>query len=295
MEQQKSSTSKLKVAVIILLLLCVGSFGYIYKLTNDSKISTINTIKVVDEKTKAITELTALKNAYDVAIAENTSLSDQLIVERDRIIALLEQLKKSDGSVASLSGFKQQYIDLNGKMKVMMSQVSDLTQKNSFLKTSKDSTQDVLNTQRISNQVLSYKNVELSKKIEKGSKLALLNLKGVGVKLKSSGKEIIYDVASKINMVRISFTVAENQLSKSVDKEYYVQVIDPNNNVIGDKAKLTFDSNILVYSFILKVSYNGKTLDLAKEINGKDFLAGTYLINIFDQKELISNSYFILK
>jgi hypothetical protein len=43
------------------------------------------------------------------------------------------------------------------------------------------------------------------------------------------------DKARRADMLKVSFTIAENQFAKSGDKTYYVQVIDSKNNVLGDK------------------------------------------------------------
>jgi len=75
----------------------------------------------------------------------------------------------------------------------------------------------------------------LSKTVEKGSKLSVLNLKTAAFKLKSSGKQIETEKARKADILKISFTIAENSIAKSGDKTYYVQVIDGKNNVLGDK------------------------------------------------------------
>jgi hypothetical protein len=49
-------------------------------------------------------------------------------------------------------------------------------------------------------------------------------------------------------MFKISFTIAENQIAKSGDKVYYVQVIDSKNNVLGDKKIIDFGADTLTYS-----------------------------------------------
>jgi hypothetical protein len=42
-------------------------------------------------------------------------------------------------------------------------------------------------------------------------------------------------IKRRADVLKISFTIAENQIAKSGDKVYYVQVIDSKNNVLGDK------------------------------------------------------------
>jgi KaiC/GvpD/RAD55 family RecA-like ATPase len=53
--------------------------------------------------------------------------------------------------------------------------------------------------------------------------------------VRNSGKQIETDKASRADVLKISFTIAENQIAKSGDKVYYVQVIDSKNNVLRDR------------------------------------------------------------
>ena len=89
--------------------------------------------------------------------------------------------------------------------------------------------------------------------------------------------------------------VSEAVRSKKVDKEYYVQVIDSKNNVLGEKQTVSFGEKILTYSFISKVKYENKTVNVSEDLPGKDFAKGTYFVNVFDKNELVSKTSFSLK
>ena len=96
-------------------------------------------------------------------------------------------------------------------------------------------------------------------------------------------------------MLRISFTIAGNEIAQSGDKTYYVQVIDSKNNVLGQKKSENFDGNELTYSFTSTVKYENKTVQVSENLPGKDFAKGTYFVNVFDKGELVSKSSFVLK
>jgi hypothetical protein len=293
--ENQNSNSKLKSIIAILAVLLIGSLIYIFKLTSDAKeLQTVVTTNKSD-KEAVLKDLAALKSSYDQAIAENTSMSDELIAERDKVVKLMEELKKSKGDVASLSRFKQQYNALEVKMKNLMEEVAVLKVKNQELTTNLDSTKVVLEDSKKYNQVLVGQNEELAKTVEKGQKLSITNLKTAAYKLRSSGKQIETDKASRADVLQIKFTIAENKIAKSGDKVYYVQVIDAKNNVLGDKATITFGDTSLTYSFTSTVKYENKTVDVTEQLKGKDFAKGTYFVNVFDKEELISKSSFSLR
>jgi hypothetical protein len=95
--------------------------------------------------------------------------------------------------------------------------------------------------------------------------------------------------------LQISFTIAENKIAKSGDKVYYVQVIDAKNNVLGDKATVSFGDTNLTYSFTTTVKYENQTVNVKEQLPGKDFAKGTYFVNVFDKGELVSKSSFSLR
>jgi predicted RNase H-like nuclease (RuvC/YqgF family) len=293
--ENQNSNSKLKAIIAVLAFLLVGSLVYIFKMTSDAKTMQTVLTETKSEKESVLKDLSDLKTTYDAAIAENTSMSDELIAERDKVVKLIADLKKSKGDVNSLSKYKQQYISLEQKMKNLMQEVDVLKKENQTLTTNLDSTKVVLEDSKNYNQVLVGQNDELVKTVEKGSKLTITNLKTGSYKLRSSGKEVATDKASRTDILKINFTVAENKIAKSGDKVYYVQVIDSKNNVLGDKATITFGDTLLTYSFTTTVKYENQTVQVSENLKGKHFAKGTYFVNVFDKGELVSKTSFTLK
>lgn len=294
MESQQNNTS-LKAIIIVLALLLVGSLFYIYQLTSKTTELTTQVTVVKSEKESILKELGDLKATYDAAIAENTTMSDELIAERDKIVTLMAQLKKSKGDTASMAKYKEQFVALQTKMNALMQEVEVLKVQNKKLTTNLDSTTVVLEESKNYNKTLVGQNEELSKTVEKAAKLSVLNLKTLAYKKRSSGKEIETDKASRANMLKVSFTIAENSVAKSGDKNYYVQIIDSKNNVLGQKATVVFANQTLSYSFISTVKFENKTVQVQQDLSGKNFEKGTYFVNVFDKNELVSKTSFTLR
>jgi len=294
MENQKSSSS-LKAVVAILAILLVGSLVYIFKLTADTETVKTELNTTLSDKETVMKDLEELKSTYDAAIAENTSMSDELIQERDKVVNLMSDLNKSKGDVASLAKYRTQYNSLQGNMKVLIAENDELKKANTTLTAQRDSTVVVLGESKKYNEALTGQNEELSKVVEKAAKLTVLNTRGSAYKLKSSGKEVSTDKASRADVLKISYTIAENQVAQSGTKSYFVQVIDSKNNVLGDKKTENFGDNNLTYSFISNINYENKTIDVTENLRGKDFAKGTYYVNIFEKDKLVSKTSFTLK
>jgi len=291
-EQQNNSNSSLKIIIGILAVLLIGSLFYIYKISSDAKQVQTELTTTMTEKESVMKDLQELKATYDAGIAENTSMSEELIKERDKVVNLMNDIDKSKGDV---SKYKAELSKLQSNMKVLMAENESLKKQNTTLTAQRDSTVVVLGESKKYNEVLVGQNEELSKTVEKGSKLSVLNMQTAAYKIRSSGKQVATDKAGRADVLKISFTIAENQIAKSGDKEYYVQVIDSKNNVLGEKQTVNFDDKTLTYSFISKVKYENKTVNVSEDLPGKDFAKGTYFVNVFDKSELVSKTSFTLK
>lgn len=116
------------------------------------------------------------------------------------------------------------------------------------------------------------------------------------VKERNSGKQIETDKASRANKLKVSFIIAENQIASAGVRNYFVQIIDSKNNVIGEKRFIKIGDKELTYSFISEVRYQNKTVQVDKEIEGDDFEKGTYFVNVFNDKgENVSKTSFVLR
>ncbi len=294
MENQKSN-SNLKAVIAILAVLLVGSLVYIFKMTSDAKAMQTEISTTKSDKESVMKDLEELKARYDAAIAENTSMSDELIAEREKVVNLMSDLKKSKGDAASMAKYKSQYFSLESKMKALIAENETLKKDNATLTTQRDSTVTVLGEARKYNEVLVGQNEELSKTVEVAQKLTVSNLKTAAYKLRSSGKQIETEKARRADVLKISFNINENKVAKQGDKTYYVQVIDSKNNVLGEKKTESFGETSLTYSFLTTVKYENTSVDVSQDLPGQNFEKGTYFVNVFDKGELVSKSSFSLK
>jgi len=296
LNQSNPRNSGLKAAIVVLALLLMGSLAYVYKLNQDKNEVDSNLSKTMTEKEKFQVELEKKIAEYDTAIADNTALKGELEEEQAKIVELLEKIKKSNGSVAELSKYKNEYVKLKREMDNLIAENNVLKENNTKLTKNLDSTNVVLTNAKSANDTLVAKNENLSKTVEKAQKLSVLNLTTLAVKQRNSGKQIDTDKASRADVLKISFTIAENQVAKTGDRTYYVQVIDSKNNVLGEKKTATFGGTYLPYSFEKTIKYENKTVQVQEDLPVKSISAGSYFVNVFDKNgDLVSKNSFQLR
>jgi len=295
MSTNSNSNKGLKVGVVILSLLLLGAIGYIVKLSGDVNTTNTQLTTTMSEKEAVIADLEALKVTYDQAIASNTELSEELKVERDKVVQLLEEVKKEKANSASLGNYRKRYQELESKFNALVLENEELRFANEGLTQVIDSTNTMLVEEREYAQTLLGQNEELSKIVDEASKLSILNLKTGAYRVKNSGKEVETERAKRADILKVQFTVAENKVAKTGDKSYYVQVIDSKMNVLGERQNVTFGDQVLTYSFIATVDYNNSTVNVAENLKGENFEKGLYRVHIFDESELVASQSFTLK
>jgi regulator of replication initiation timing len=293
MENANNKNTGLKVAIGILLVLFIGTGVYTSKLYNDKKETEATLIK---EKEQVMTDLETMSKQYDVVIGENEAANRDLVEARARIQGLIDSLKISQNSVASLWSYKKKFLALREEMDELLTENEKLKIENSSLATSLDSTKIQLAERTMFTDSLLVQNTELSSVVENASMLQTVGLNGFGVIVRSSGKLVPTERASRSDKIQVCFTVAKNVVIGSGDKELYVQILDPNNTVLGANEQVQFGDNVINYSVISKFNYENKNLNICEFVSPNDkFAKGKYTVNVYNQKELISTSDFTLK
>ncbi|KAB1069320.1 chromosome partitioning protein ParA [Tamlana haliotis] len=294
MENNKTS-SGLKIALGIAIVLFLGTAFYtmnLYKQSKDDK------EELVEQKQLVMNDLNAMAKQYDEAISESEITNNNLIEARERIQGLMDSLEISETNVKSLWRYKQKYVSLQKEMDAILAQNDSLRIENSYLATSLDSTRVRLEERTVFTDSLLVQNNALAEVVENASILNTLDLKGSGVIERTSGKVIPTERARRADKIRVCFTVAKNALVQAGDQELYVQVIDPKSNTLGLNEQVEFEDKILNYSIISKFNYENANLNICEFVaigEDEDFEKGRYVVNVFNQKDLVSTSEFTLK
>ena len=296
MEDKAANNNRsLKVILSIAVLLLVGTAFYSYSLYNESA----ETQKqLTEEKARVLNDLNNMAAQFDIAIGENEAANQKLVEARERIKGLMDSLKVSTRNVKSLIRFRDRFKALQKEMDVILAENDSLKVENVLLASSLDSTKVELEASTMFNDSLLVQNTELADIVENASVLSTAGLKGFGVIVRTSGKLIPTERAKRADKIRVCYTVTKNNLVAKGDKEFFVQVLDPQSNVLGLNEQIQFDEVTLNYSLISKFNYESRNLDICEfiEVRGaKKFASGRYIVNVFDEKALVSTTEFVLK
>ena len=293
MEPDNNST-KFKVLIGVLTLLLIGLAVYTVSLYNDSK----NTVSGLEQQKMEIqSELELLITNYDEIIQDNELKDEDLFAARERIVILLDSVKDSEANVALIERYRVEIGKLKDERKKLFLKADSLISANQRLEMQRDSTTTVLENTYLVIDSVNQRNIDMAETIRKGSGLAATDLRGEAVIIRKSGKVVDTRRSSRADKVRSCFTLAPNSIAEKGERVLYIQVINPRNNLLGDKELISFDEGDLTYSASTKVYYENDELDVCILVNATedDLIAGRYVINVFDGARVISTASMVLK
>jgi len=244
MTENKSNTA-LKVLTGVLAVALIALSIYTIKFYNEEK---ENKEILQKEKTVIEDELNELIIKYDEAIDENEVMDQDLVNARDRITRLLDSVKDNEANLVMISRYRREIGNLKAEKDRLFRVVDSLSAQNQQLSTSLDSTSVALQERTRFSDSLRNTNQSLSTKVDKASRLKITGLKGEGVIVRNSGKLVENDRTGRIDQIRTCFTLTANDLADTGEKTMYVQVYNPENELVGDQIVVQHEGGAMVYS-----------------------------------------------
>lgn len=231
-EQKKSSNNKIVLGILIALLVGLGA----YTLRSNSKhVEAENFLK--EEKEQILGNLTTMEEKYDNAIAQNTTISEELKIERDKITAYKDSvinlkgtnwrlIRRYRGQIASLEATNERLLFVTDSLKLV----------NNLLVIEKDSITGKLIEQTSFNDTLIAQNLDLAKKVEIGGVMRVSAVNSTAMRLRSNGKYTETNKAQKTEAVRVNFKIEENEIATPGDKIVHIVINTPTGKIVNQKG-----------------------------------------------------------
>ncbi|MES2747437.1 MAG: hypothetical protein V4648_03610, partial [Bacteroidota bacterium] len=116
------NTTALYVIIAVLIMCLAASIGYNIgsgtTAENPNATASMNAIN-----SKVLKEIEELKTIYDSKIAEKKATYNDLEVEKDKVQQLLAELEKTKGDANALLKYKEEYQNLESKMRVLVDEI----------------------------------------------------------------------------------------------------------------------------------------------------------------------------
>lgn len=298
-ENQKKGTLGYKITIVAEALIIV----LLLFMLNNQKVET-QTITV--EKTKEVNslqdELNALKLEHEKIKEEYGDLTEQMTQKDSLIVANMEEIQKLIAKSADYNRIKKQLAYLRNIQQGYVDQLDSLFTVNQQLKNDLQVAHKDIEDERSKSTNLSKEKEELSKIVEVGSALKAYNVEGMGINLKGkSNKEVETFKASRVDRVKICFTIGQNAIAKAGSRTVYIRLSRPDKVVVamkGDEYSFDAKGTKLQYTLKKEFNYENKSVNMClnwDKITDEPAMKGIYNVAVFLDGEEIGSSTFELQ
>lgn len=280
--------------IIILVILLVGLGGYTFVLFQESQ---ENQRDLLDQKMAISQELGEIKGTYD-SLLQDYQLQDQALLEaRSRIAQLLDSVESAKPSMAIIKRYRIEITRLKEERTMLFARADSLIRVTQNLAQKVDSTQVVLNQTRAESDGLRLKNEDLERALEKGARLQIVDFSSNAVIVRRSGKIVDTKRASRADKVRACFTISPNAVAAAGERNLYLQVINPKNNLIGSRMTLPLGEESLYYSASTQVDFQQEEVDVCIMVGAQeeDLISGRYVLNLYQDGTRLATTSMYLK
>jgi len=301
MSSEKNSGSKKWIIIAGLLLIVIVAI-LIWFLPMKSKYLSIISEKEV-QRSELQNDLNDLMEKHNSIKAEYGALSDTLSKKDSIILANAKEIQE-------LLNYKWEYAKVNKKLELLrkisqgyVHQLDSLYTVNRELGEENEKIRQQYSKEQDRTRELSKDKEKLNEKITLATVLKAYSISTVGVRLTGSGKEKVTDKASKIERVKICFTLGENKLVEPGRKTIYVRIVRPDDVVVTQKVDgdytFVFNGQTLEFTSKQEIDYQNKDTSTCiywtKKSKEESAMVGTYNVFIYADGFEIGTSSFILK
>ncbi len=301
MSSEKNSGSKKWIIIAVLLLIVIVAI-LIWFLPMKNKYLSIISEKEA-QRSELQNELNELMEEHNSIKAEYGALSDTLSKKDSIILANAKEIQE-------LLNYKWEYGKVNKKLELLrkisqgyVHQLDSLYTVNRELGEENEKIRQQYSKEQDRTRELSKDKEKLNEKITLATVLKAYSISTVGVRLTGSGKEKETDKASKIERVKICFTLGENKLVEPGRKTLYVRIVRPDDVVVTQKVDgdytFEFKGQTLEFTSKQEIDYQNKDTSTCiywtKKSKEESAMVGTYNVFIYADGFEIGTSSFILK
>lgn len=287
---QKKKFSRILLIIFVVLLVLFNAF-LIFQLVKKNKniseelVSTI-TLKEELEKElknyeKELAEYKKLLGEKDTALLASQKEVNEL---KEKIEAIIRAGKVTQ---AKYDAAKEEIAQLKYYTQKYQKEIEELKRKNQQLTEENLGLKEEVREVKREVDKLTDENVSLSNKLSLGSTLKTSGIEVYGIQLKG-GKQKETDKGSKMDGLKIVFTIQENSLAKTGEKVFYFKIINPKGETLYMEERGSGQFEIAggkdVFTFKETLDFQNSPDEIFKIYwaKGSPFEKGTYKLQIYN-------------
>ncbi len=303
MNAQENKKPSLLNIIVIAALALLAIILVFFLVKNSNKVSDLQAEKEA-QRLAFQYELDSLLTEHEAIKTEYGNLTE-LLAEKDSVI------QANAVEIKQLLDTQWEYVKVQRKLERLrvisqgyLHQMDSLFTLNRELQAENEEVKAKYEYERSLTKELQKDKETLIEKVEEAAILRAYNIKATPFNLKGAhNKESETDRARRTDLIRVCFSLAENNIAPSGMKDVYLRIARPDNMILvaglGDDYSFVFNGNVLQYSAMRQVDYQNAELKVCADwINrnkAEPMQTGVYVVNIFHGDNEIGQTSFTLK
>lgn len=297
---RKKSAKGMIIILVILVLAIVGLLIWNFSIKKD--MNTLLEEKEV-QRVELQTELDSLMYEHDMIKEDYGTLSDSLFVKDSIIQANAQEIRKLLDTQWEYYKVKRKLVLLQKVSQGYVRQMDSLYTVNKVLTEENIVIRQDLQEAWEENEMIAQDNEQLNEKVGQASVLQVYNMSAMGVRDRGTSKEKDTDKASRVDKIKVCFTIGENKIVEAGTKDIYVRIARPDKLILtkdrSDTYTFEYQGEKIQYSIKKLIDYQNLSMNMClyweKSYEEKEIMKGTYHVEVFYGEEVIGHTQFILK
>jgi len=322
-EGSNNGVKRISIVLMSVVVLLIGGLGYLSYLLSQKN----DELNLCSENfTKSQTELEGLKKmlsinlgerdintssdlkadfmnmleTYDALIEQDKSIADSLMVQKEKIQSLINEINRTKNMSASqLERLKRENETLREIMRGYVNDIVKLNEEKDNLTKQLDDKTTTLKSTEEERDLYKADAQQKAEQVKKGSKLQAYGFLTQGIKMKMNNTTEATTKARQVVQISSSFSISENPIAPAGRKVVYMQIINPDGKTLQSKSTnvIQTENGAVSYSDKREIDYQNKSVDLTifYDLKGETAISGNYKVKIYCDGILIGSDGFTLK
>ena len=271
---------RLIIGSLVLAILVLGSYSFLSYNELEGK------QEFLEQEQKLVSqELSQMISLYNALEEKNNNLKEQLIESKLETQEVKDSLKLIKTNESVVVKYKSQIQSLKSERNQLKKQLEQVAATNKSVIAIKPDAE----------------NSKPKKEISKGT-TAKTELNETAISVSSFharaltksviGKQVETKKAKRVNHLEVCITLSKSY-SDLDEKDLYIQILNPQNNIVSDKGAVSFGNSSLIFSkktSLNKLDSDNNICETVKADRDETFVKGFYFVNLFHKDKLIENT-----
>jgi hypothetical protein len=286
---------------VLALLLALGGALLLRQLLSaryEAQVMAQEVTTLTNDKVLLDQQLSELEAKYEQLSVQYAEMEALFNAERNRVRQLRAQLSgEPGGTLPNVEEYKKRIQELEEQLESYRLQIEAMEAEKQVLVGENAQIRTTLAETTVRNQQLVTENEEMAEQLAKASILTITDLEGTAMRERRRGDEPTTK-AKRTDKLRVCFNINQNLVAKPGNRDYYIRMIDPSNQVLtlSPDNTIEFEGETIQYTMKRTINYQNTLQEVCVVWTQEEkFQKGYYNVVVFAEGKEVGYKLFQLE